>query len=68
MVILIYQLVIGAIVVGGALVKGKIGLNWATTGAVVWTILHIFAPWLMLIQFGTIGVAYAIGNAIAGDE
>lgn len=68
MEILIYQLVIAAIVIGAALLKGAIGLKWAAIGAVVWTVLHIFAPWLMLIQFFTIGVAYAVGSAIVADD
>lgn len=68
MEILIYQLVIAGVVIGAALLKGAIGLQWAAIGAVVWTVLHIFAPWLMLIQFFTIGIAYAIGNAIVAEE
>lgn len=68
MEILIYQLVIAAIIIGAALLKGAVGLKWAAIGAVIWTVLHIFAPWLMLIQFFTIGIAYAIGGAIAADH
>lgn len=67
MEILIYQIVIAAIVIGAALLKGAIGLKWAAVGTVVWTVLHIFAPWLMLIQFFTIAIAYAVGNAIVAD-
>ena len=66
--ILGYQLVIAAFVIGAALLKGAIGLKWAAIGALVWTMFHIFAPWLMLIQFCTIGIAYAIGNAIVVEK
>lgn len=66
--VIIYQLVIACIIIAGALFKGAIGLKWTSIGAVVWTVWHIFAPWLMLLQFFTIAVAYAIGNAIVGDK
>jgi len=68
MEILIYQLVIAAIIISAALLKGRIGLNWAAIGAVIWTLFHIFAPWLMLIQFFTIAIAYSIGGAIVADD
>lgn len=66
--VFIYQFVIAGIIIAGALFKGAIGLKWTAIGAVVWTLWHIFAPWLMLIQFFTIGIAYAIGNAIVGER
>ncbi|PJF37909.1 MAG: hypothetical protein CUN55_19685 [Phototrophicales bacterium] len=68
MEILIYQIVIGAIIVVAAIVKGEIGLKYATIGAVVWTVFHIFMPWLMLLQFVTIALAFGIGNAIVQEE
>ena len=66
--ILTYQIVIAAIIVAGAFLKGRVGLKWATIAAVVWTLAHVPIPWLMLLQFITISIAYGIGNAIAGDE
>lgn len=66
--VIVYQFVIAGIVIGGALLKGAVGLRWTAIGAVVWTLWHIFAPWLMLLQFFTIAIAYAIGNAIVGEE
>ena len=68
MEILIYQAVIGSLIVGAAFLKGAIGLKWATGAAIVWTLFHVYAPWLMGIQFITIGIAYAIGNSITADE
>jgi len=67
MAILIYQLVIAAIIICAAIVKGEIGVRWAAIGAVIWTVFHIFAPWLMLLQFGTIAAAFATGKAIVRE-
>lgn len=68
MAILIYQIVIIGIIVTAALLKGSVGLKWASGAAVVWTLFHVVVPWLMLIQFVTIAIAYGLGNAIARDE
>lgn len=64
----IYQLVIAGIIILGALLKGEEGLNWTAIGAAAWTVFHIFAPWLMLLQFATIAVAYGIGTAIVKED
>ena len=67
-IVLVYQIVIAGIIIGGTLLKGAKGLKWTAIGAVVWTLWHIFVPWLMLLQFGTITLAYAIGNAIIKED
>jgi hypothetical protein len=68
MIIIIYQIIIALIIVLSAIIKGKKGLNYSLIGTIIWTLLHIFVPWLMIIQFFTILVAYGIGNAIVKEE
>jgi len=68
MEIIIYQIAIAAIIIVAAIIKGSKGLKYASIGAVVWTLFHIFVPWLMLVQFLTIALAYGIGNAIVQEE
>lgn len=68
MAIAAYQIVIASIIIMAGFLKGQIGANWAAGAAVVWTIFHIVAPWLMLLQFGTILIAYAMGSFIARKD
>lgn len=68
MEIVIYQIIIGAIIIVATLLKGQIGLNCAAVAAVAWTFLHVFAPWLMLIQFAVIAVAYMVATGIVSEE
>ena len=68
MAIATYQIVIASIIIVAALLKGQIGANWTAGAAVIWTLFHVFAPWLMLLQFGTIVLAYTVGSFIARKE
>ena len=68
MTIATYQIVIASIIIIAGLLKGGVGANWAAGAAVVWTLFHVFAPWLMLLQFGTILLAYIVARYIARNE
>jgi hypothetical protein len=59
-----YQALIGGIILlascfGKEILKGAVGL------AALWTCTHIFAPWLMIVQFFTIAISGGIGYVIA---
>jgi len=65
--IIIYQIIIAVFIISAAVLKGSSGLRFASLVALVWTLFHVFAPWLMLVQLFTIAISYGIGNAIVKD-
>lgn len=64
MAILAYQILIFCLIVGATLMFGRKGQLIATTLAAVWTITQVFLPWLIFLQFVTVGLAYLTGNGI----
>jgi hypothetical protein len=64
MAIIGYQILIAAIILICSFF-GRTAYSIAVGGACLWTITHIFMPWLMVIQFITIGIASLIGYPIA---
>lgn len=60
--VIFYQIIIGGIIVLSAKLWGRKALGLATIIAIIWTIMHIFVMWLMILQFITIIVAYNIGK------
>jgi hypothetical protein len=68
MEIVIYQLTIAGIIIIASIIKGRAGCNLASIIAVIWTLTHIFAPWLMAIQFVTIGISYLLGRSISSES
>lgn len=65
--IVIYQVVIFGIIFIAAL-GGRKPLNRTTLALCLWTLTHVFMPWLLGIQFVTIGIAFAVGRAISKPE
>ncbi len=64
--ILIYQIVIGSIIVGAGVLFGRTGAKWAAVLAALWTLTHIILVPLMCLQFVTIACATALSFALAG--
>jgi hypothetical protein len=64
MAILLYQIFIALIVVivGSS---SKIAATITAGFAALWTLTHVFMPWLMVIQFFTIWVAYSVAIGIS---
>ena len=61
MEVFIYQIIIAAIV----LISGFWGTktkNITTIVLVIFTITHIYMPWLMILQFLTISISYSVAN------
>lgn len=65
MAILGYQVTIAFIIIIASLF-GKKSFYIAVGGAIIWTLTHVFMPWLMIVQFFTIFIAYSIGRGIQG--
>ena len=69
--IVFYQVVIFSIILVAARF-GTPALNRVTLAVVVFTFVNIFKPWLMVLQFGTIFVAYRLAKYVVnegtGDE
>lgn len=63
--IALYQITIAVIVISAGRVGGKVGCVIAAILASIWTLTHVFMPWLMILQFGTILVALVIGLVFA---
>ena len=63
--ILIYQIIIGAMIVGAGALFGRTGAKWGAVIAAVWTLTHVIFPPLMCLQFVTITAATAVAFAIA---
>ncbi len=57
--ILAYQIVIALIIIISGY-SGKKSLNTATIIIILFTITHVFMPWLMIVQFITIAISYSI--------
>ena len=56
MIILVYQAVL-------FLIELDTGGSYVVTLVLgVWTLTHIFMPWLMALQFVTIGLGFCIGR------
>lgn len=66
--VIFYQIIIGGIIVLSAKLWGRKALGLATIIAIIWTIMHIFVMWLMILQFITIIVAYNIGKGFIKNE
>ena len=66
--VIFYQIIIGGIIVLSAKLWGRKALGLATIIAIIWTIMHIFVMWLMILQFITIIVAYNIGKGFIKTE
>jgi len=64
--ILFYQLVILAIILVAARF-GESALKRVTIAVVIFTFTHVFMPWLMVLQFGTIFLGYRLGKSIIRD-
>jgi len=64
MAILIYQLLIASIILFSALFSRR-ALYRASATLSMWTLTHLFMPWLMALQFGTITVAFIVGLVIS---
>lgn len=62
MAVAIYQLVIGSIVVLSSFV-GRSALYRTTLVLSLWTLTHVFMPWLLALQAATIAVAFTIGRS-----
>ncbi len=62
MLILVYQLVIGGVILAAAIAAGKRGLWVSTAVAVAWTLSHVVMPWLMALQAITILLAFKAGR------
>ena len=62
-----YQIVIFIIIVAAAS-SGRKALYIAMFIASIWTATHIFVPWLMILQFCTIGFAFLIGLGMSKAE
>ena len=59
-----YQILIAlTTIVTGIFTEEKI-LRVVSGGWAVWTLTHIHAPWLMFLQFGTIGLSWLIANRL----
>ncbi len=56
MAVVAYQILIAGIIVASSFFGGFIGLFLAVVLTCAWTTTHIFMPWLMFTQFGTIMV------------
>jgi len=63
-----YQIIIAILVIGSAQLKAKKGLYIALIFTSLWTITHIFVPWLMVLQFTTIIVSGFIGFSITNNK
>ena len=62
MEVLIYQIVIACII----LISGYSGIrtkNITTIILILFTLTHVFMPWLMILQFITIGISYSVATA-----
>ena len=64
MAIIGYQIVIAGIIIICSFF-GRTAYSFAVGGACLWTATHIFMPWLMILQYFTIGIAALIGYPIA---
>lgn len=64
MAIIAYQIIIAVIIIVSAFF-GRGALGIIILAACLWTITHIFMPWLMILQFGTILISALIGLPIA---
>lgn len=67
MEVLFYQVIIFVAIFISSLKSRKV-LNLITLIIALFTITHIFMPWLMVVQFITITVAYMIGRRISIKE
>jgi len=63
MVVLFYQVVIFGIVIISAF-GGRKALNRTAVVLCLWTLTHVFMPWLLAVQFVTIAVAFSVGRCI----
>lgn len=61
--IFVYQAVIGGAILISSLL-GRKALGVAVVCASVWTATHIVVPWLVMLQFITIGVSGLIGLVV----
>lgn len=59
MAIIIYQVIIALIILISALF-GRNSRNNVIKILIIWTLLHVFALWLAIIQFITILIAYMV--------
>jgi hypothetical protein len=59
-----YQIVIALIIIIASFF-GRSALGIVVFLAIIWTVTHVFVPWLMAIQFMTIGVSSLIGLLIS---
>lgn len=64
MAIAIYQAVIFGIIVISSFGGRKI-LVRTTIALSLFTLTHVFMPWLVGVQFVTIAIAYGVGSSIA---
>ena len=67
MEIAIYQAVIFGIIFISAL-GGRKALNRTTVVLCLWTLTHVFMPWLLGVQFVTIAIAFSVGRSISKPE
>lgn len=61
--VLLYQAAIFIIIIFSGY-SSKKSLNTATIIIVVFTLFHVFVPWLMVLQFVTIGVSYVVARGL----
>ena len=59
-----YQALIGGIIISSGFF-GKARFKLVMLVAVVWTLAHVYIPWLMFLQFVTIFISGGIGFDIA---
>jgi hypothetical protein len=67
MAILIYQVVLAGIILFSAL-QGRKALYKSATVLSMWTLTHLFMPWLVGLQFATIVIAFFIGLGISNPK
>ena len=61
--VILYQLVIALTIIASGLFKAK----GPTVLAVLWgvfTVTHVFMPWLMVTQFATIAASWVLGSIL----
>lgn len=63
MTIVTYQILISLTIIFSGIFAGEKMLTTITEGWAVWTLTHVFIPWLMFLQFATIGLSWLIASS-----
>lgn len=63
-----YQLLIAFTTVLTGIFAGEKMLRVVTGGWAMWTLTSIFTPWLMFLQFGTIGLSWLVASRLTKGQ